>query len=408
LLAVMAAGLNLSSHANYFLKCLQTLPHQYTSLDTNRLTVAYFCVAGLDVLGRLDALDAPRIIRWVYAQQVLPTAAGAPGGFRGGPFLGGEFCGRPANSSFDSGHIAMTYTALALLAMLGDDLSAVDRTAALALVSSLQDSSGAFSSTAGGESDMRFVFCAAAICTMLGDPGCSSIDVDAATSYILASQNYDGGIGLGPGMESHGGSIYTAVAALTLLGTLPRLPRANELVHWCIHRQLGGYQGRPNKDEDTCYSFWLGASLELLGAGGMSDRVAIGDFASRCEFKHGGIGKCAGNHPDVLHSYYALCGLSLAGWEGLSRLDARLGITRRASISAGWLPMPNADSACAECDEAQSHAMEDLSLCHASDVKVALEQPTAGYAPSSFIESSFRTKVEYERWVASGRALPSQ
>ena len=26
-------------------------------------------------------------------------------------------------------------------------------------------------------------------------------------------------------------------------------------------------QGRPNKDEDTCYSFWIGASLELVGAG---------------------------------------------------------------------------------------------------------------------------------------------
>ena len=28
---------------------------------------------------------------------------------------------------------------------------------------------------------------------------------------------------------------------------------------------------------------------------------------------HRGIAKCCANHPDVLHSYYALCGLSLAG-----------------------------------------------------------------------------------------------
>ena len=36
--------------------------------------------------------------------------------------------------------------------------------------------------------------------------------------YVQRSQNYDGGIGLGPGLESHGGSTYCAVAALALLG----------------------------------------------------------------------------------------------------------------------------------------------------------------------------------------------
>jgi geranylgeranyl transferase type-1 subunit beta len=112
----------------------------------------------------------------------------------------------------------MSYTALALLAMLGDDLAAVDRPAVLRLVRSLQGPTGAFSAFAGGESDMRFVFCAAAICTMLGDPQCSTIDVEHATAYILSSQSYDGGIGLGPGMESHGGSMYTGLAALALMG----------------------------------------------------------------------------------------------------------------------------------------------------------------------------------------------
>lgn len=27
----------------------------------------------------------------------------------------------------------------------------------------------------------------------------------------------------------------------------------NELIYWCVHRQVGGMQGRPNKDEDTWY-----------------------------------------------------------------------------------------------------------------------------------------------------------
>ena len=39
------------------------------------------------------------------------------------------------------------------------------------------------------------------------------LDVQQLVKYIQLSQNYDGGIGLGPGLESHGGSTYCAVAA---------------------------------------------------------------------------------------------------------------------------------------------------------------------------------------------------
>ena len=36
-----------------------------------------------------------------------------------------------------------------------------------------------------------------------------------------------------------------------------------EIKKWCLFRQKSGFQGRPNKPVDTCYSFWLGASLEV-------------------------------------------------------------------------------------------------------------------------------------------------
>ena len=35
------------------------------------------------------------------------------------------------------------------------------------------------------------------------------------------------------------------------------------LVNWLIHRQEGGFSGRPGKPADTCYSFWIGATLEV-------------------------------------------------------------------------------------------------------------------------------------------------
>ena len=59
------------------------------------------------------------------------------------------------------------------------------------------------------------------------------------------------------------GSLYTALAALALMGALEELPNRDGIVQWCAARQVGGFQGRPNKDEDTCYSFWIGATLAL-------------------------------------------------------------------------------------------------------------------------------------------------
>lgn len=34
---------------------------------------------------------------------------------------------------------------------------------------------------------------------------------------------------------------------------------------WLVNRQQTGFQGRPHKPADTCYSFWVGASLRLVG-----------------------------------------------------------------------------------------------------------------------------------------------
>ena len=217
--------MHLEKHTRYFLALLAGLPRPYTSLDTNRLTVAYFCLSGLDLLGGLDRVDKPAIVRWIYAQQLRRPAdapADWPGGFRGVHLYGTPFddAGTPASSSYDTGHIAMTYSALASLLILGDDLSGVDRAATLRHVRGLQQADGSFRAFDGGESDMRFVYCAAVICAILRDGASAGedlgeeggacewegMDVDAAVGYILRSQAFDGALGLGPGTEAHGGS----------------------------------------------------------------------------------------------------------------------------------------------------------------------------------------------------------
>ena len=148
-------------------------------------------------------------------------------------------------------------TALATLLILGDDLSGVDRAATLRHVRALQQADGSFRAFDGGESDMRFVYCAAAICAMLRDGGGAGedlgeegsslewegMDAALASSYVLGSQAYDGALGLGPGMESHGGSTYTGLSALALMGYLPQLQKIDSAIFWCKARQIGGFQG---------------------------------------------------------------------------------------------------------------------------------------------------------------------
>ena len=63
-----------------------------------------------------------------------------------------------------------------------------------------------------------------------------------------------------------GGSTFCAIAALVLMDRLEATFSPAEiegLKRWCVRRQLTGFQGRPNKPVDTCYSFWVGATLNV-------------------------------------------------------------------------------------------------------------------------------------------------
>jgi geranylgeranyl transferase type-1 subunit beta len=226
----------------------------------------------------------------------------------------------------DQSHLAMTYTALAVLRMCGDDLSRVDRRAVTSALRQLQLADGSFCPVAGTENDMRFVYCAAVISHLLGD--WSGMDRDAATRYILRSQSYDGAIGQGLGQESHGGSTYCAVAALVLMGRLDELPEKDALVHWCVMRQGLGFQGRINKPSDCCYSFWIGATLTMLGHYDLVDFEMVKGHTLACQARTGGFSKIPDVYPDVLHTYMALCGLSLGGDPEVAPIDPALGFRR--------------------------------------------------------------------------------
>ncbi len=355
----------------YFIYNLQLLPEAYTGAETNRMTLCYFCVSALDILGGLDKIpNKKHIIDWIYNLQIAPPTNTSSNddnlpeywqhsGFIGGTFLGGDFIqtnsanvNRPANEHLH-GHIAMTYTSIATLLILGDDLSRVNRDAIKVSLAALQDEQGKFVATfAGSESDMRFVYCACVISVMLGFDE-NVFNADKAVKFIMSCYNYDGGFGLLPGQESHGGACYTAIASLVLLGKLNVLTdnQKNKLGRWCLRRQVyylndgmveeakkggemeaAGMQGRCNKLPDTCYSFWIGGTLQMLGDEwlNMLNKNKLRTFLLKYtqHKRFGGFGKVPGAPPDLLHAYFGVCGISLIehDTENVKRLDAKFGI----------------------------------------------------------------------------------
>lgn len=303
----------LKKHGEYFKANLKMLPAPYKTMDTNRLTLLYFCVSGLDYLDMLDDIDKAEVVRYVYSlQSTLPDH----GGFYGYPKVRIE--SEDQDKCNNQPHIANTYVALAMLIILGDDLQRVNREAIAHSLKKWQLPDGSFCCVHGissldSESDIRFVYCAACICYILDL--WHVIDVERMLAFILASQSYDSAFGMCPQTESHGGCTYCALAALAMMGRLPNLPGKEQLIDWCVKRQHLGFQGRIEKPMDSCYSFWVGASLKLLGVGGLLNGARCAEFIKECESaRFGGFQKFPESHvPDLLHSYFSVCGLSLCG-----------------------------------------------------------------------------------------------
>jgi len=373
----MTLTLNKKRHLKFFERCLAILPTDYEKLDTNRMTVLFFAILGLDILGELETVvDHNRrlaIIAWVYSLQVLSPkkeeknkknitdkTKNAPEnefqwngslvslGFRSSPGNGAELskasyltksfkngcrdkieksqehnkkelkkmCGTEKDNRFDSSHITMTYNALAILLMLKDDFSGVDRFGILEGLKELQGQDGCFGPMAeGGERDMRFVFCAASIYYILCGYEGKSFNVNSTIDFIRNSLSFEGAFGMNPGAEAHGGSTFCALASLKLLGRLHGTLAPDEienLKRWLLSRQASGFNGRSNKPVDCCYSFWVGASLKLLDSLNLADKSSNENFTLSCQNPIiGGFSKWPDCHPDALHATMGLAGLSL-------------------------------------------------------------------------------------------------
>ncbi|KAL7614984.1 geranylgeranyl transferase type-1 subunit beta [Lactuca sativa] len=329
-------------HIMYLQMNYEILPSGYEGQEINRLTLAYFIISGLHILHALDHVDKEAVINWVLSLQAHPKNEAE---LNNGQFYGFHGSRSSQFHSLDkevsvpnNSHLASTYCALAILKTVGYDLSLINSTSILKSMKCLQQSDGSFMPIhTGAEKDLRFVYCAAVISSLLDD--WSGMDKEKAKNYILSCQSYDGGFGLIPGQESHGGATYCAVASLRLMGfiednlisqsTSSCIIDLPLLLDWCLQRQAldGGFQGRPNKTSDTCYAFWIGGVLRILGANQFIDEKTLREFLLTCQSKYGGFSKFPGQFPDLYHSYYGFTAFSMLQETDLNSLSVELGIS---------------------------------------------------------------------------------
>ena len=325
-------NLDKPKHTQHFLRCLRVLPRQFTPFDSHRLSIVYFCIIGLDVLGSLDSIEPSlrqQWVDWIYTCQV------STGGFKNAPGSASEY--NPA-------HVAATYFALASLITLGDNHVRVHRHETLRWIQSLQLQEGNFAATLvkgipQGERDLRFSYCACAAAHLLNAPP-STIDYARLSTFISSCVSYNGLVGQRAAAEGHAGLTYCALAIYSLSNGSMKSPTCNDdFLGALLQLQCegGGFSGRVNKNADSCYSYWVMASLSLLQAECSSSTSNVEFLLGEVQHQFGGFSKTKGDHPDPLHSCLSLLSLSLSQFPHLEAVHPALAVTKRSVRNLAFL-----------------------------------------------------------------------
>ncbi|KAL9190092.1 hypothetical protein ACHAXT_007303 [Thalassiosira profunda] len=314
-------------------------PTSYEGAATEHLRMSgvYWSLAALSLLRPADDVDASMgltsskgerqsIVEWVFACYDERT-----GGFGGNCARQGA--GAPCPHD---GHLLYTLSALQILAMADAlDDERLDREAVVKFVAGLQNEDGSFSGDEWGEVDTRFSYCALSCLAILGrlplpewaegerdksNGEEALIDTRKAVQYIISCRNFDGGFGCVPGAESHAGQVFCCIGALSIAHSLHLLNESGGssdlLAWWLAERQCdsGGLNGRPEKQADVCYSWWILSALSIMGRVSWINTSKLGQFILNCQDDDdGGIADRPQDMPDVYHTFFGLCGLSLIG-----------------------------------------------------------------------------------------------
>ncbi|KAJ9095355.1 hypothetical protein QFC19_007599 [Naganishia cerealis] len=324
-------GLNVDLHVKYIQELdTKTDELAYHMTEHLRINGVYWGLVALCLMNRPEALDREEMIKYVLS--CWDEEAGAFG----------------AHPRHD-GHILATLSAVQILA-IQDALDLLDRDRIVSFIVSLIDPvTGAVAGDRWGEQDTRFSYIAISILSLIGrldalDTALNGKARGLIVDHIARCRNFDGGFGAAEGSESHGGQIFVCVAALAILDRLDLVDTAT-LAWWISERQLpnGGLNGRPEKLEDVCYSWWNLSALSILGKLHWINREELIKFILNSQDPDkGGIADRPGDWVDVFHTNFGLAGLSLLGYSGLQDIDPvycmpvkvieRLGLKKRYQL----------------------------------------------------------------------------
>lgn len=290
-------------------------PSSYEGAVTEHLRMSgiYWTYTGLSLLVSNDEADKvlgittpkanddgssssrPSIVDWVLSCYDKST-----GGFGG-------------NVGHD-GHLLYTLSAIQILVVANYDLTLLPQEDIIKFVVSLQQPDGSFAGDQWCEIDTRFSYCAMSTLALLD--ALDRIDVSNAVNYIASCQNLDGGFGSMMGAESHAGQVFCCVGALSIAKSLHVIRHPDLLGWWLAERQCdsGGLNGRPEKQADVCYSWWILSVLSILGRIDWISRNKLAAFITLAQDPDdGGIADRPEDMPDVFHTFFGLAGLSLLG-----------------------------------------------------------------------------------------------
>uniref|UniRef100_A0A7S2UYZ0 Geranylgeranyl transferase type-2 subunit beta n=1 Tax=Fibrocapsa japonica TaxID=94617 RepID=A0A7S2UYZ0_9STRA len=279
-----------------------------------RMSAVYWGLTAVCIMGHeewTEVMGKEKLVQWVL------TCQHSNGGFGG--------------SEDQDPHLLYTLSALQLLGIC-DALDRVDSNQVYSYVAGLQQVDGSFVGDEWGEVDTRFSYCALYCLALLGrlsdiseeslekiqpdGSGQRVVDVAAAAEFVARCTNFDGGFGCLPGAESHAGQIFCCVGALAIVNRLD-LVSSDLLGWWLSERQCdsGGLNGRPEKQADVCYSWWILSALSILKKVNWINCDGLISFILKCQdLDDGGISDRPGNVADVFHTFFGIAGLSLLGY----------------------------------------------------------------------------------------------
>eukprot|EP00043_Microstomoeca_roanoka_P022833 m.257174 g.257174 ORF g.257174 m.257174 type:complete len:329 (-) comp23872_c0_seq1:184-1170(-) len=275
---------------------------EYIMSEYLRMSGLYWCITALELLDARDKLDQAAVLQFI------------------------DECFDPKSGGFSASqdndpHLLYTLSAIQILTMY-DAVQPKYIEGARRFVSQLQLEDGSFRGDDWGEIDTRFSFCAMACLSLIGH--LDDINVDKAVSYILKCLNFDGGFGVGPESESHAGQIYCCVSALAIADELHAIDQT-KLGFWLSQRQLersGGFNGRPEKLPDVCYSWWVLSSIQTLKCQDWIDAERLRGFILACQdSESGGFADRPGDMVDPFHTLFGIAALSMLDEPNINKVD---------------------------------------------------------------------------------------